>query len=384
MTGILDRDMLQEKSETGAATRAVTGDDLSSNQLEKLTGKDSVMRQRAESYGKNYATSRGLLDSSIGAQATFGAFVDRATPLAIADAERYAKVADNNLEFENQFNLADKNFGQQGLLQKDNQTFVAGESGAERAWRSGENAIDRIHQGSMLDKELSFTGGQKSLDRQLTKDQINADERRLLLQSKADLEKLGISMEFDKYQLNASTQNQIQTMLYNQILAIQSDPNLDPASKEIAILNATDAANNRAKVVADAMGTSLVPKTGGGFNSDRASDVLVDEAAKLGYTNPSLAELNMALEYAKANNLNEQQMRAYVRDRLTPQPSQPAPSQPAPSQPAEQSQDLISLAAQYGYSATAEEAAQVAAYAAANGLSAEEVVMQELRSRGLA
>jgi hypothetical protein len=381
-TGLLDKTKLTTLSETAPVKGAVDTNELASTQLDKMLNKDSPLRRTSETYGKNYATSRGLLDSSIGAQATFGAFVDRATPIATFDADRYGKVADRNLEFENQFKIADKNFGQQGLLQKDNQTFVSGESSADRAWRSGENAIDRIHQGSLLDKELSFTGTHKDLDRDVVKKEIESQERTAIAQSKADLEKLGISMDFDKYQLNASTQNQIQIMLLDEIRAIRGDGNLDPAAKEVAILNATDAANLRAKVVSDAMGTPIMPRVGS-FDPERASQVMVEEATKQGFPNVSMAELNAALEYAQSGNLTEQQMRSYVRDSIAAMKSGGAP--PAPAQQSQGSASaLIDLAAQYGYSATAEEAAQVAQIAAQRGVSPEQVVMEELRARGLA
>ncbi|MDP1931896.1 MAG: hypothetical protein Q8L60_10605 [Gammaproteobacteria bacterium] len=369
--------MLSSNSQLTPSTRSVTDDELASKQMENITSKDSVMRQRAETFGKNYATSRGLLDSSIGAQATFGAFVDRAAPLAMADAERYGQVADQNLGYENQFKLSDKNFAQQGLLQKDGQTFTSGENALDRksqadlqksdqSWRSKENSSDR-----------GFSAAQNDRDRQLAREEMESRERIAVSQSKADLEKLGITMDFEKYQLNASTQNQIQLMLHNEIAAIRADGNLDPASKEIAIQNAIDGAANTARAVADAMKTQVTP-TIPTFNADRASQVLVDEAARQGYDKPSMAELNMAMEYAKANNLTEEQMRAYVRDTLTQQ--QPTAPQEAPQS---SQQDLMALAAQYGYNATPEEAAYVAQYAAANGLSAEEVVMQELRNRGI-
>lgn len=431
-TGLLDPTALNPN--VSASTRSVSNDELSSYQMEKITGKDSVMKQRSEAYGKNYATSRGLLDSSIGAQATFGAFVDRAAPLAMADADRYGAVADQNLSYENQFKMSDKNFAQQGLLQKDNQAFTAGESVLDRTWRSGENtldrtlttteaeknrtlekdiqtsdqgwrsgesALDRAQQNQTLTSQQDFAASQSALDRDLSREEIESRERIDVERSKAEIEKLGYTLQLDQMQLNASTQNQIQMSLLQQIMAIQSDGNLDPGAKEGAIANAMDAATKMAKTIADAMKTPVVP-TASTFNSSRASEVLVDEAAKLGFSTPSMQELNAALEYAKANNLNEQQMRAYVRDTIaannapapSPAPAQtPSPAQPVTAEPVQQAPDpapqgsgnsLIDLAAQYGYNATAEEAALVASMAAQRGVSAEQIVMEELRARGLA
>lgn len=575
-TGLLNPDALNPN--VSPSTRTVQKDELSSYQMEKMTGKDSVMRQRAEAYGKNYSTGRGLLDSSIGAEAAFGSFVDRAAPLAMADADRYGKVADQNLGYENQFKLSDKNFAQQGLLQKDNQawqtgervgsqtfsagenaldrtlqkdlqtgeftwrsgenaqdrtlqkdlqqsdqtwrsgesladrimtmseneknrvleqylqktdqTFRAGENAADRLltmseaeknrlletamqdkdqtwrtgeagkdrdltreqsaadrlltmseneknrlleqvlqssdqnWRTGENAADRIltmseaeknrvleqalqqqdqgwrtgeadkdrtTQNQMLDKQQGFAAEQNALDRTLSREELESRERTAVEQSKAEIEKLGYALQLDQMQLSASSQNQIQTMLLSQILAIQNDGNLDPKSKEIAIENARSAAAASAKAITDANKTKI-DTPGAKFNKERASEVLVKEANRLGYTNPNMAELNRALEYAEANNLTEEQMRAYVRELLptevaAQQQQRAAQSQPTQQQPTQNSgshQDLIALAAQYNYNATPEEAASVAAYAKANNLNPYDVVMNEMRARGLA
>lgn len=494
--GILDINALKSQSQTGAASRSVGDNELASKQMENLTGKDSVMRQRSEAAGKNYANSRGLLNSSIGAESAFGAFVDRAAPIAMADADRYGRTADQNLAYENQFKMSDKNFGQQGLLQKDNQawqtgerqgaqTFSAGEnaldrtlqkdlqgneftwrsgensadrnlqkdlqgneftwrsgeagkdrdltreqSAADRAltmneneknrvleqylqstdqsWRSGENAQDRIltmseaeknrlleqalqqgdqswrsgeasldrqQQSSLLDRQQQFAAGENALDRNLSREEIDSRERTAVEQSKAELEKLGYALKLDQMQLNASTQNQMNMMLLSQIMQIQNNGDLTPESKEAAIKNAMDTVTNLAKTVSEVNNFDVAQDSQ--FDRDRASQVMVDEANRNGFTNASTADLAYALDYARQNNLTEQEMRAFVREEL-------AKSQVPNAQNTPDTQALIDLAAKYGYQATAAEAEEVARYAAQNNLSPSEVVMMELRARGLA
>lgn len=156
--GLLDKSVLTTKSNTGAASRSVGDNELASNQLDNLTRKDSPLSQRAYAAGKDYGTSRGMVNSSITGGRAEGEFIDRVTPFAIEDARRHGNVADQNLAYKNQFLFEDKKFGNQGLLQKDN-----------HAWRSGENTADRSLQKTLQGNEFEFRGGENEADRALQK-----------------------------------------------------------------------------------------------------------------------------------------------------------------------------------------------------------------------
>lgn len=69
--------------------RNVEIDDLVSHHLNQLMSKDNDYRKRAENYGLQFANSRGLLNSSIAADAAYGAALDRMLPIAQQDASTY-------------------------------------------------------------------------------------------------------------------------------------------------------------------------------------------------------------------------------------------------------------------------------------------------------
>ena len=189
MAGLLDTSAMNPLGTT-ATKREVADDELTSFQLNKLLSKDSALRQTSEASGKNYATSRGLLNSDLGAKATFGAFVDRASPIANADASAFGSAADKTFAAENEFKLADKNFGFNSILQKDDQ-----------AWRSGENALDRDQQSSLQTGQQTWASGENSADRQnaieLQKMRDKTAMDTAVLNINSDLERLGYTAKLN-------------------------------------------------------------------------------------------------------------------------------------------------------------------------------------------
>jgi len=69
----------------------VSSDSLAQNQLDNIIGKNAPLTRRSKAQGLEYAASRGALNSDQGAEATWGAMVDRAAPIATADANVYAQ-----------------------------------------------------------------------------------------------------------------------------------------------------------------------------------------------------------------------------------------------------------------------------------------------------
>src|SRR3990172_6317082 len=70
-----------------ATTQATPEGALSANRLTEITGQASPLMQRARAEGMLTAGARGLENSSIAAGTAMGAMVDRATPLAMQDAQ---------------------------------------------------------------------------------------------------------------------------------------------------------------------------------------------------------------------------------------------------------------------------------------------------------
>lgn len=318
---------LNDLSQTSAKTSTVQGNELASQQLEGLLRKDSPLRHRAEASGKNYATSRGLLNSNMGAEATFGAFVDRATPIAMADAGRYGQVADANLAHENQFRLSDKAFGQQGLLQRDDQQWRSGENAMDREHAVGMQGRDHSHASSMQGSQQSFTSSENALGRDLAREEL-ASREQMAAADLASRERIAADeaqrtmerMEFDarlaEYNLNNATKSNILSQISGRMVDVYLDGDLTPAATEAAIQNLMKNAEQMAEMVSKTVGGgtggSNVPQAP--FNSEKATNIMIDEVGRLGRPQPTTEEIQLALEYVKAHNLTEQAMRAYVRD----------------------------------------------------------------------
>ncbi len=64
-----------------------------SGRLNKMLGSDSPLMKRAETKGKQYANSRGLLNSSMAAGASQGAMIDAAAPIAQQDSNNLMQSA---------------------------------------------------------------------------------------------------------------------------------------------------------------------------------------------------------------------------------------------------------------------------------------------------
>lgn len=206
--------------QANAINRVVGDKETSAYQLDKILGSDSALMKRAESQGLQRGASRGLLNSSIAVEAAQGAMIDRAQPFALNDAATYFNTAESNMRANNQAELTNAQMGtelnifntgqdnsftttQAGLdsqsaianaasansalfsfldrenaavLQKDQQTFTAGENLAERALRekgqqatiaanASENALNRAANLALQDDSQDFTGTENQLTR---------------------------------------------------------------------------------------------------------------------------------------------------------------------------------------------------------------------------
>lgn len=87
------------------AQRTLDPNELVSNQVNKVMAADSPLLQQAESRAKTAANSRGLLNSSMAIQAGQGAVLDRALPIAQADAAAITGVANTNTANTQQTNI---------------------------------------------------------------------------------------------------------------------------------------------------------------------------------------------------------------------------------------------------------------------------------------
>jgi len=84
-------------------------EEMAGYQLDQLLGRDSELSRRAMQEGKDFAASRGLMNSSIAGGNAYGAWVDRATPIAMDQAGTYQRTAAENMAATNAGGLQDAN-----------------------------------------------------------------------------------------------------------------------------------------------------------------------------------------------------------------------------------------------------------------------------------
>jgi len=172
-----------------ADERALPQNALASENFKRITAADSVLREQADTFGRTYGQSRGLLDSSIAGQAAQGEFIRTAQPLAIEDANANRDQAFRNQDAENTFRRDDKGFYYDVGLQKDQQGFTA-----------GENLKDRGHEFALQSSQHEFESGEANLDRALSKYLQSSDQAwqstEKSLDRGHDVNLLGISNRF--------------------------------------------------------------------------------------------------------------------------------------------------------------------------------------------
>ena len=203
-------------------TRTISPDELVENRINNLLASDNPYIERARTSGLQFANQRGLLNSSIAAQAAEEAAISRAGEIAAQDANTYAQAALANQQAQNTAGLQDAQLGtnvsmfnvgeenttnrfnaqsvneagqfnaaaanqaiqnflqreQVRLLQDDQQAFTAEQNEADRVLRkllqdeqfdftSSENNLDRNLQTALQENQFAFQGGQNALDRAL-------------------------------------------------------------------------------------------------------------------------------------------------------------------------------------------------------------------------
>ena len=84
-----------------AYKQAVKENELASYHLQKMLDENSDYVKRGKTEGKQYAQSRGILNTTMGAAAAHGAAIDRAAPIATQDAGTYSQRALAHIDAEN-------------------------------------------------------------------------------------------------------------------------------------------------------------------------------------------------------------------------------------------------------------------------------------------
>mgnify|MGYP003646027030 CR=1 FL=1 len=139
--------------------------ETTSGQLQTILAQDSPLMQQARAQAKQGMAARGLVNSSMAQGAGVAAMLEKATPIAAADANTFATQALTNQQSANvggQFNAGQQNqFG----LQKGAQTFATGERVAGQTFTAGQAGLEREQQSKLQTAQQTFTGAQSALDR---------------------------------------------------------------------------------------------------------------------------------------------------------------------------------------------------------------------------
>ena len=139
--------------------------ETTSGQLQGILAQDNPLMQQARAQAKQGMAARGLVNSSMAQGAGVAAMLEKAIPIANADANTFATQALTNQQSANvggQFNAGQQNtFG----LQKGAQTFATGERLAGQTFTSTQAGLEREQQSKLQTAQQTFTGAQSALDR---------------------------------------------------------------------------------------------------------------------------------------------------------------------------------------------------------------------------
>jgi hypothetical protein len=203
-------------------------------QLNGILAKKSPLMQRAETTGLQQAHSRGLLNSSMAAGAAQDAMIDRATPIATADADVYARAAGYNADTSNKFKIANvdtintaKSFGAQAINR-------ASEFNAGNAFSANEAGKDRQFKDTQATKERQFSDLQATKERDFNKQQSLFEAN-----VKSSLSQIENDAKFD--QNLQAIYGDMNRSFVQSMTAINQDPNMDQQSKDYSLKQLYDA-----------------------------------------------------------------------------------------------------------------------------------------------
>lgn len=142
-------------------------------QVESILSKDSPLMERARTLAKQGMAQRGLVNSSMAQGAGVAAMIDRATPIALQDANAFNQADSDNqnaLNQSGQFNAGEINrFG----LQKGEQQFQAQQGDITRQFQTSERLGSQQFTGDFEVAKQNFSAAQSALDRAQQKYQVD-------------------------------------------------------------------------------------------------------------------------------------------------------------------------------------------------------------------
>ena len=228
-----------------ATTYTPDENSLVSSQLTKLLSGDSAYVTRARTKAAEYAASRGLQNSSIGAGSGEAAAIDAALPIANADAGSYFTAQRDNAAATNAFASDSNNFARTGALaalnagytlaqQRQQQEFTAAESAATRQQNEAQFGADLALREKATDADIALKDAQQALAQRQT-DIDEAVRTGQLTVQQGQLAMQQAQQEFQQTQAKAEMQANLQRTYLEARTALETSGNLDAAGKATAI-----------------------------------------------------------------------------------------------------------------------------------------------------
>lgn len=177
---------------TGATTGATsyTPDDsaLVSKNLTKLISGDSDYMTLARTKAAQYANTRGLLNSSIGAGAGESAAIEAALPIAQGDANVNAAAQATNANAKNTFALDANQFQRQGALAAVGAGYTASQMASDQGFKGTQAELDRGLKDTEFNKDLSLRTTQTANDLTIKDATLQQEMQRQYMDARTTLE----------------------------------------------------------------------------------------------------------------------------------------------------------------------------------------------------
>ncbi len=179
-----------------------------SGQLQGIMAQDNPLMQQARTQATQGMAARGLVNSSINQGAGVAAMLDRAIPIATADANTFSNRALTNTNNQNTVGMSNTQAANQFGLLGNQQAFTAAQSQLDRAQQTAltdksveatanlakaqqnfdaaQNSLSREQQTSLQTSQQTFAAGQSALDRTQQTDLANAAQASQATQAEKD------------------------------------------------------------------------------------------------------------------------------------------------------------------------------------------------------
>lgn len=215
--------------------------------VDSILTKGGPLMERARALATQQAASRGLINSSMAAEAGTAAMIDKSSSIAAQDAQAFNATEADNMSAANtglQYSASEQN---RFALQGNDQTFNSGESALNREAQTRENQLARDAQSreSEITRANAATEAQKIRDfqgDQFDVTQINAFKQQAQAHANT-LEQMGLQSKLATAQVPAAYAAELVKLNQERIAGIMSDQNLDSAKKPAAIANLNDVLN---------------------------------------------------------------------------------------------------------------------------------------------